>query len=144
MFGMNKSKRLPRLVPYIEGSQECERCIDRCPQMGGKTIRASWECYKIGTHYGIAIRRTGDFIFEALVSKAGKEDNSIRFSENATLFTGLPYDWKAFRGLTAYIARKAAKCGACFVVSPIIDCGGNTMEITIVDFEMALINMKKG
>lgn len=98
-----------------------------------------WDAYKDATGYGEWIREVGETVFNILKKKMGEEDNAILFSENGFIFTGLPYDYKAFRGVTAYIARRAAENGLCFVVSPVLEYTGNSMEIVVKDHEMALI-----
>lgn len=101
-----------------------------------------WECYRGCTSYGELIRRAGDMVFYELYRRMsdGKENLISEFLE---LFVGMPYDYKAFRGVTAYIARKAAKVGLCYVVSPVIEFSMDVHTVTVKNFEMALIRAKE-
>lgn len=101
--------------------------------------KEDWDAYNDATGYGMWIREVGETVFDILKKKMGEEDNAILFSENGFIFAGLPYDYRAFRGLTAYVARRAAENGLCFVSSPILEYTGNSMEIVVKDHEMALI-----
>lgn len=108
--------------------------------MERKMKKEDWDAYKDVEKYGKWICEVGETVFDTLRKKMGEEDNAILFSESGPIFTGLPYDYKAFRGLTAYVARRAAEKGLCFVVSPVLKYTGDPMEIVVEDHEMALID----
>lgn len=110
--------------------------------IGQPDRREDWECYRGCTGYEEGIRKTGDAVFEELYRKMG-DGEKILFSKYAILFAGMPYDYKAFRGVTAYIARKAAKMGLCYVMSPVIEFSMDVYNINVTDIEMALIKEKE-
>ena len=96
--------------------------------------REDWDCYGI-PYYGEHIKKVGDDIIEILL----REHDAIRITEAAWMFAGLPHDYRAFRGLFAYIARKVVKNGAVFVAAPIIKPTLETYHQIICDYEFAII-----
>lgn len=84
----------------------------------------------------------GDVLYNILQSKFGNEDvdNAIRLSEHPECLAGIPYDYRAFRGLMGYVARLAISNGLCFVAAPIVKCQEDPYTITMVDWEIALIS----
>ena len=100
---------------------------------------ADWECYRWATSYGREICKIGDAVFDYLYGHMNKGGRCLLSEHLLPWFVGLPYDYTAFRGVTAYIARKAAKMGLCYVVSPVLKYTADPYNITVTDFEMALI-----
>lgn len=102
-----------------------------------------WDFYKDSTPAGKWIRESGDLLYGILQSKLYDDaDNAIRLSEHPECMVGIPYDYRAFRGLMGYVTRLAASHGLCFVASPIIKFPNDTYTITIEDWEIALIPNK--